>query len=91
MAKANQGPDPTSTLSWLLKLLLKRLQSGPPEDFSPWLLDLCLTIVRLEGAKVSKDLQIEFDRLALKAASAGMVTKTILLDRDIFFEGRYIR
>ena len=75
MAKANQGPDPTSTLSWLLKLLLKRLQSGPPEDFSPWLLDLCLTIVRLEGAKVSKDLQIDFDRLALKAASgAGMVT-----------------
>ena len=49
-----------------------------------------LTIARMEAAKVSKDLQIEFDRLALKAA-AGMVTKTILLDRDIYFEGGYIR
>ena len=37
-----------------------------------------LTIARMEAAKVSKDLQIEFDRLALKAA-AGMVTKTILI------------
>ena len=32
----------------------------------------------MEAAKVSKDLQIEFDRLALKAA-AGMVTKKILI------------